>query len=72
MDEDVETVIEVREATIANVTGRMLNSDTPRDRNTFETPKAVTPKRLKIENPAGDFVYTFPAHSLTVLGITVE
>lgn len=72
LEEDIEATVQVREAAIGNVTGRLLSSDGPGDRNTFESPKRVTPKRLKIENPEGDLVHTFPAHSLTVLGITLD
>ncbi len=71
VDQPVETAIEVREADIASVSGRVLATDSPRDMNTFEDPKVVTPKRLKADYEKGELVHTFPPHSFTALTITL-
>ena len=71
LDEDIETVIEVREATVASASARELNADEPRTHNTFKNPKAVVPKRVKVDAAKNELVYTFPAHSFTALSLTL-
>jgi len=72
VDHDVETRIEISGAKIAAAVGRMLNSASPRDSNTFETPKTVFPKRFKLDPIKGDLVCLFPAHSFTSLNLSMS
>lgn len=69
---DVEVCIELREARVAGAVGRSLNSDDPRDMNSFENPKKVVPRRTKIEVGQTELAHTFPAHSFTALAVTLE
>ncbi len=71
IDEDVETTVELREHTIASVSGRVLNADDPRARNNFDTPGAVKPKRVRVDAEGGTFTHVFPAHSFTALTINL-
>ena len=71
LDQDIETAIELREAKIGAVSGKVLHSHDPRDHNSLDTPKAVTPKRLKLGEVKGELVHRFPAHSFTSLTITL-
>ena len=71
VDQGIETAIELREAQIASVTGRVLHSEDPRDCNSFQAPKTVIPRRLKLTPVAGALVHVFPAHSFTALSITL-
>jgi alpha-N-arabinofuranosidase len=71
INQDIETCIELRGAKAAGVVGRVLNSASARDKNTFEAPKTIFPKRLKLEPAGGEIVHTFPAHSLTSLNISL-
>lgn len=70
--QDLDTVIEFREAKFASVSGRELNAESPGAHNTFKHPKAVTPKRLKLDASGRKLRHTFPAHSFTALSFTLE
>lgn len=69
---DIETRIVLRNAAIASVAGRMLDSSNPRDVNTFENPKRVSARRVKVDLVKKELVVTFPKHSFTALSITLE
>jgi alpha-N-arabinofuranosidase len=71
LDQDVETRIELRGATLGGVIGRVLNANAPGDVNTFEAPKTIFPKRLKLEPVGDELVHMFPAHSVTSLNISL-
>ncbi|MCX5758405.1 MAG: alpha-N-arabinofuranosidase, partial [Candidatus Hydrogenedentes bacterium] len=70
-DEDIETRIDLRGAKVEIMSGRVLNAASARDVNTFEAPKTVVPKRIRIESARGEWVHVFPAHSLTALSLTL-
>jgi alpha-N-arabinofuranosidase len=70
-DKDIEARIDLRGAKVGGMIGRILNSDDPRNANTFENPKTIFPKRIKRDGAGGDMVYVFPAHSLTSLSLTL-
>ncbi len=69
--EAIEATIDLRGAAIGQVSGRVLTADNPRTQNTFDEPKAVTPKRVKVEAPQGTLTHVFPAHSFTSLSLTL-
>jgi alpha-L-arabinofuranosidase len=71
VNQDVETRIDVRDATVHAVTGRILNSTNPRDVNDFEHPKTVVPKRLKAELVNNELTVVFPAHSFAALSLSL-
>jgi alpha-N-arabinofuranosidase len=71
VDQPIETRIDLRPAKAAGVVGRVLNANSPRDVNTFDAPKTIFPKRLKLEPADGQIVHTFPAHSFTSLNIAL-
>ena len=71
VDQDVITRIDLHGARIAGVAGRILNAANPRAFNTFENPKTVYPKRLKLDADSKEWVHTFPAHSFTALTISL-
>ena len=71
IDQDIETCIELRGVKAASAVGRVLNSNSARDRNSFDAPKTIFPKRLKLEPVGGEIVHTFPAHSFTSLNISL-
>jgi alpha-L-arabinofuranosidase len=71
VDQNLEASICLRDANIAGVTGRVLNSAGPRDTNSFKEPKTVAPKRLKLEAAGNELIHTFPAHSFTALAVTL-
>ncbi|MFP4501945.1 MAG: alpha-N-arabinofuranosidase [Candidatus Hydrogenedentota bacterium] len=70
-DQDIEVHIALREADIANVTGRVLTSDDPRDANTADGPRQVAARRLSLSGEGGSFVHVFPRHSFTALRFTL-
>ena len=72
VDEDVPTRIDVREARIGAVSGRVLDGPDVRAENTFDAPKTVVAKRVQIGVENGELAHTFPAHSCTALSITLE
>ena len=71
VDQDVTTRIGLHGAKIGAVAGRVLHAGNPRAANTFEAPKTVFPKRLKLEGSPEELVHTFPAHSFTALSISL-
>ena len=72
IDSDVEARIALRDATISSVSGRELGADDPRLGNSFDNPKAVSPKRVRLELRGGEVTHVFPAHSFTALRLTLE
>lgn len=72
VEQDVEARIDITGAKIAAAVGRVLNSTSPRDCNTFETPKTVFPKRIKPDPIKGELVCVFPAHSFTSLNLSLS
>ncbi|MBP8129311.1 MAG: alpha-N-arabinofuranosidase [Candidatus Hydrogenedentes bacterium] len=71
-DRDVETAIAVHEARLAGVAVRMLHAGDPRAVNTFDNPKQVVPRRVKVEPVKQELVFAFPRHSFTVFSLTLE
>ncbi len=72
LEKDIETRIQLREAAAANISGRILHSTDPRDHNTFKSPKKVAAKRLKLDGKGPELNHVFPAHSLTMLTISLD
>lgn len=71
-DHDVETRIELGGTKLAGAVGRVLTSGGPRDCNTFEMPKTVFPKHLKLDPVKGELVCVFPRHSFTSLNLSLS
>ncbi len=72
LEDAVETHIVPREASLASVTGKVLQADDPRQTNDYETPSRITAKRIRPVLTGEDFVHTFPPHSFTALTITLS
>ncbi|MCP4641171.1 MAG: alpha-N-arabinofuranosidase [bacterium] len=72
VDQDVEARIDLRDARVKSAAGKQLHSADPRDVNTFDAPRTIAPKRLKLEPVDGGLVHVFPAHSFTGLSLTLE
>ncbi len=70
-DKDIETTICLRDAKISGATGRALTGSECNSENSFDNPKNVAPKRLKLEPANGELVHTFPAHSFTVMSLSL-
>ncbi|HPC15505.1 MAG TPA: alpha-L-arabinofuranosidase C-terminal domain-containing protein [Candidatus Hydrogenedentes bacterium] len=70
-DQDIETRIDLRGTKAEIASGRILNASSPRDVNTFDAPKTVMPKRIRVEASHGEWVHVFPAHSFTALSLTL-
>ncbi len=71
IDQDIEARIEFRDARASSIVGRILNASTAHATNSFESPKTVFPKRLKLDPVSDGVVHVFPAHSFTSLNITL-
>lgn len=71
IDEPIETNIEVRDATIAAATGRCLTSVDARQTNSFDYPRRVVPKRLKLTPQPTSLTHVFPPHSFTAISLTL-
>ncbi len=72
LDKDIEAVVQITDGRIASVSGKVLHADDPRDTNSFEHPKRITPKRLKVEAGPEGVSHVFQAHSFTTLTCTLE
>lgn len=68
---DIEAFIDLRGSRVESISGRVLNAASPHETNSFETPKAVSPKRFKLEPARGTWSHVFPAHSFTALSVTL-
>lgn len=72
LDQDMEATIDLRSAKASSAAGRVLNSATVRDANSFDSPKTVFPKRFRLDIDDTEFTHVFPAHSLTAMALTLE
>lgn len=64
--DEIPLAIEVREATIVSLTGRMLTATSPTAENSFESPKVVAPTRLTLTWDDNAFHHAIPPHSFAV------
>ena len=72
LSEPIEARIEMREAGIAAVSGKVLHADDPRTANAFKTPSRITSKRIRPSLSNDQPVHIFPPNSFTALSITLE
>lgn len=72
VDQDIETSIRVVGIDPSGATGRILHSKDPRDVNSFDFPKTVAPKRMKMELVGREVAAMFPAHSFAAVSIALE
>jgi alpha-N-arabinofuranosidase len=70
-DQDIELRIDLRGIAAALASGKLLHADSANAANTFETPKAVVSKRLKIEAAGTEIVQHIPRHSFTAIHVTL-
>jgi len=72
LSEPIEAHIEMREAGIAAVSGKILHADDTRSVNDFKTPSRVASKRIRPALYNDQPVHVFPPNSFTALSITLE
>ena len=72
VDRDVEARVTLQDAGLAGATCRVLNAIDPRDGNTYDAPKTVVPKRVKLDAVEGEIVHVFPAHSFTTFRLSID
>ncbi len=63
--------VEIHEAGIASLSGRLLHADAVSTENSFDRPKNVTPKRLKLTPDGNTFHDTLPPHSFAAYTVTL-
>ncbi|MGA2031617.1 MAG: alpha-L-arabinofuranosidase C-terminal domain-containing protein [Thermoguttaceae bacterium] len=73
-DSDQDTQIDLRHLSGAVRSGSacVLTAESPDAENTLDDPAKVVPVTRTLDNPSAHFRHTFPAHSATVLRLTVE
>jgi len=64
--------VEVREAEIASLAGRVLTANAATAENSFETPKAVAPARLDLTPDGNTFQYDLPPHSFAAFMVSLK
>lgn len=64
--EEIPLSVEVREATIVTLAGRMLTAPSAAAENSFESPKVVCPVRLNLTAEGSTFHHVLPPHSFAV------
>lgn len=72
ISDPIEAQIEMRESTVATISGKVLHAEDPRAENTFKSPSAVSSRRIRPSLTTGHLVHTFPPNSFTALSITLE
>lgn len=72
LTEAIEAKIEVREAVIASVSGKMLHGEQPGETNSFKSPSRIASRRIRPTLSNEQPVQTFPPRSFTALTITLE
>ena len=72
LTEAVEARIDVREAAVASVTGKILHGDDPRIANAFDAPSRITARRIRHAFTSAAPTYVFPPNSFTALKLTLE
>ena len=50
----------------------LLTSASLDDENSFDNPVKVAPKKIKIENASGEFIYQCPANSLSIIKLKIN
>lgn len=64
--DEIPLAVEVREGTIASLSGRMLSAPAATAENSFATPKVVTPARMNLTADGNTFHHVLPPHSFAV------
>ncbi|MBL7649345.1 MAG: hypothetical protein JNK74_24470 [Candidatus Hydrogenedentes bacterium] len=70
--DEIPLQVEIREATIVNLSGRILTAASPTAENSFEAPKVVTPARLNLTPEATTFSHVMPPHAFAVFIVTLK
>lgn len=70
--DEIPLHVEVREATIVTLSGRILTATSPTAENSFESPKVVAPARLNLTPEASTFTHVMPPHSFAVFTATLK
>ncbi len=70
--DEIPLHVEVREATIVTLSGRILTATSPTAENSFESPKVVAPARLNLTPEASTFSHVMPPHSFAVFTATLK
>ena len=69
--ETIPVSVEIREAGIAGVTGRLLHAESVTSENSAEMPKNVTPQWLNLSPDGNTFHDTLPPHSFAAYNVTL-
>ena len=64
--------VEVREAEIATLAGRVLTASAATAENSFEHPKSVAPARLDLTPDGNTFQYDLPPHSFAAFLVSLR
>jgi len=67
----IALAVEIREADIRTLAGRVLHADTAAAENSFENPKNVSPQRLQLTPDGNTFHDTLPPHSFASYAVTL-
>jgi alpha-L-arabinofuranosidase len=69
--EEIPIAVEIREAGISSLSGRLLHADAVTAENSFDRPKNVAPKRLKLTPDGNTFHDKLPPHSFASYSISL-
>lgn len=61
--ERIPLAVEIREAEIASLSGRVLTANAATAENSFEAPKTVSPARIELTPDGNTFQYDLPPHA---------
>jgi alpha-N-arabinofuranosidase len=70
--DEIPLAVEVREASIVSLSGRMLTAPSAAAENSFESPKVVTPARLTLTHEEHSFSHVMPPHSFAVFTVNLK
>jgi alpha-N-arabinofuranosidase len=70
--EEIPLSVEVREAGIVSVAGRMLSAPAATAENSFASPKVVAPVRLNLTADGSTFHHVLPPHSFAVFTLALK
>lgn len=71
-NEAIPLSVEMREAEIGGLTGRVLTAPSATAENSVESPKTVAPARLDVTPDGNTFHYVLPPHSFTAFVVTLK
>jgi alpha-N-arabinofuranosidase len=70
--DEIPLSVEVREASIVGLSGRMLTAPSAAAENSFEAPKVVAPARLTLAHGEHTFSHVMPPHSFAAFTVNLK